>query len=67
MRYREQLVRKKGTNQLPIESVEQTIKRIEEEMDLYLDYEELCDFFTVKGRPLELSDRLKRTHAPESP
>lgn len=54
-------VRESETNQLPVESVEQTMERLSREMDAYryIDLDELVDFFTVRGRPLFLSEELK--------
>jgi hypothetical protein len=33
---------------------------MEREMEEYLDFDEAVDFFTLRGRPLYLSDKLKK-------
>ena len=30
------------------------------ELDSYIDYDDVVDFFTIKGRPLELEETLKK-------
>ncbi|CAD8197488.1 unnamed protein product [Paramecium pentaurelia] len=55
-------VRKEKTNQLPIETVEETVNRLQQEADEYIDLDELIDFFTVRGRPLILSQKLKQQY-----
>lgn len=52
-------MRVKRTNVLDIETVEDTLDRMEVEADPYLDFDEVVDFFTVRGRPLAL-DYAKR-------
>ena len=38
-----------------METIEQTLERIDKEADDFIDLDELIDFFTVRGRPLPLS------------
>ena len=53
-------VRNHATNLLPIETVGQTINRMRIELDNYIDYDDVVDFFTIRGRPLELEETLKK-------
>lgn len=54
MRFAATKVRDEPTNILNVETVEETLTRIAKEADNYLIYDELVDFFTVRGRPLIL-------------
>lgn len=40
--------------------MEQTLNRMKTECEEYLDLDELIDFFTVRGRPIHLSQKLKK-------
>ncbi|CAD8119194.1 unnamed protein product [Paramecium sonneborni] len=55
-------VRKEKTNQLPVETVQETLNRLLQEADEYIDLDELIDFFTIRGRPLILSQKLKQQY-----
>jgi len=44
-------------NLLPVETINSTFQRILKEANDYIDLDELIDFFTHKGRPLQIEHR----------
>ena len=44
-------VRSEGNRYVEKETVEETLMRMSNEADVYIDIEEVLDFFTNRGRP----------------
>jgi len=59
LRYKEQLVRTEKYQDLPVETIEQTVTRMLNEAEGYLSIDEIIDFFTFKGRPELLLKNLR--------